>query len=184
MAIDSFVRGREIARLYDGSLREDLDEIAPYLPRSLGSVLDIGCGVAGIDALLAQRYPKAKFHLLDKSAIEKPMYGYQSRGEIYNSLAAAKELMLANEVSAEQIAISDADDAFPSGRFDLIVSLISWCFHYPPSTYINEVKRVARHIILDVRKGTAAREELEASFGPAKIISETSTKERLFLNVV
>ena len=65
---------------------------------------------------------------------------------------------------------------------DLVISLISWGFHYPVAVYADQVREILRpggRVILDVRKGTDGREQLEARFPRVLQISETRKKERL-----
>jgi hypothetical protein len=47
------------------SLVGDFEQITPYLPEKVNSILDIGCGLGGIDILLKQRFPEAHLSLLD-----------------------------------------------------------------------------------------------------------------------
>jgi len=68
------------------------------------------------------------------------------------------------------------------GTVDLVVSLISWGFHYPVPVYLDQVRALLRpggRVILDVRKETDGRAQLEARFPGVTTISETRKKERV-----
>jgi hypothetical protein len=50
---------------------------------------------------------------------------------------------------------------------DLVISTISWGFHYPISLYVESVARIMSNggvLLVDIRKGTDGLEELERQF--------------------
>ncbi len=71
-------------------------------------------------------------------------------------------------------------DGFPGTQsFDLVISLISWGFHYPVSTYARPVYgALAPHgvLILDVRRGTAGKDELAELFGQSPTLLQVTEK--------
>ena len=114
-------------------MRLEYSTIKNYLPSGAKTILDIGCGVAGIDILLYRHYSNSvdTLLLLDKEGISKEIYyDYHGTSAFYNSLAVAKEFLIANGVPPTKIIASDVDaDGFPKGNvFDIILSLISWGF--------------------------------------------------------
>ncbi len=174
-------RKENIAAGFLQTLQADFNEISTLLPLSAHRILDIGCGIAGIDILLYDRYrsESPQLFLLDKTNVEPSVfYDFHAKGAFYNSLAAATQTLSVNGVPAANIQTFEArDDNRIEARpgFDLILSLISWGFHYPVGTYLNEVVRVLGpegRLILDVRKGTDGLEQLRSRFKVVQTISE------------
>ena len=67
-------------------------------------------------------------------------------------------------------------------KVDLILSLMSWGFHYPVSTYLQSVYNTFRDggiVILDIRKGTEGRNIIDKQFGNSMIIQNFSKYERV-----
>ena len=67
------LHGQSIATHYSRQLEDELAIIAPHLPGKIRSVLDIGCGVGGVDVALHRHLSllgeTPEFHLLDKDGI-------------------------------------------------------------------------------------------------------------------
>jgi SAM-dependent methyltransferase len=172
-----------IKALYADDMRREFRSIQAFLPRTCASILDIGCGVAGIDVLLNHHFKEEQptFYLLDKTHVEDSVfYGFHSRGAFYNSLVAAKALMLANEISAQSVHLLEANDqhAIPlDGRVELVISLISWGFHYPIQTYLDQVFALLAKggtMIIDVRKQTEGLDTLGKRFAKVDVILDKS----------
>lgn len=143
---------------YSNHISSDYDEIKAYLPESCHSIVDIGCGAAGIDIFLYHHYENPHIHLFDKTQVsDKVYYGFRNEGAFYNSLDIAKKVLVDNDVSSEFIHIHSVDDNkldLNDNSVDFVISLFSWCFHYPVETYIHEVKRILKDdgiVIVDVR---------------------------------
>ena len=162
--------------------------IRDYVPARAAAILDIGCGVAGIDVAVARHYAPAMpdIFLLDKSATESSVYyGFESSGAFYNSLEVARTVLVSNGIDAERVHLREATatNAIEIDRpVDLVVSLISWGFHYPVETYLDRVHELLAGdgtLILDVRKGTGGRERLEARFPRIEIIVDEPKFERI-----
>lgn len=134
----------------------DMALIRPFLPGNARHILDIGCGIAAIDARLLQVYPDAEFWLLDKTALDV-RYGKEAEHAFYNDMRAAYRLMGQNGARPEQIHLLDAGDDYSiaaTARIDLAVSLFSWGWHYPIGTYVEaaaEAMRAGGVLIADVR---------------------------------
>lgn len=167
-----------VKQAFSEDITQEYNKIKPYLPPSATSILDIGCGVAGIDIFVSRHYEnKADIVLLDKSIIDKKLYyGYEAKGCFYNSLLVAKNLLVDNGVDPKKIHLLEptGDNKIEwEGTFDIIISLLSWGFHYPVSTYLNQVyENLSRKgiAILDVRKNTGGKEEIEYKFGNSQVI--------------
>ena len=161
--------------------------IAPHLPPTIHRSLDVGAGLAGIDAFLSYRSGHtSEIHLLDKDGIEdKPKVGWHNTVDefgAYNSRAGARRVLLRARVPVKNIFFHTPED-FPTIQFDLVVSFLSWGFHYPASTYARQVFNVlvpGGKLILDLRKGqdTACLSELFGSSG--KIFEGQKHERRIF----
>ena len=117
-------------------------------------VVDIGCGLAvyhlKIDAFYRGR---VEHYLVDRSANEvgqKRDFGYSKTKELafYNSLECAASILAANGVAAERLRPVNASETalrvLRDGSADVVMSLLSWGYHYPISTYAAEAFRVLR----------------------------------------
>jgi len=164
-----------IKRLFSEDMEREYESIKKYLPENPSLVLDIGCGVAGIDVMLAHHYDKAgkkiDLYLLDKTELNKKVfYGLEKTAAYYNSLEIARDLLILNKVEKQNIHTQEATGhpIFPGKKFDLIISLVSWGFHYPVETYLDEVYEKLSPdgtLIIDIRKGTNGEKIIEKKFG-------------------
>lgn len=116
---------------YVAVIEKNYSFIEPHLPASVDSILDIGCGMGGIDVYLRKRYPLARIELLDGDGDES-RNGFNKRLGAFNRRSATEAFLYANRVS-----ISGWHDIDTKERldFDLVISLASWGYHYPISTY-------------------------------------------------
>lgn len=132
---------------YTEQMEADFERIKPFLPEKVDAIVDIGCGVGGIDVLLAKHYKKAKLFLMDGDG-DNPTYGFGDC-DFYNSSEVTSEVMKSNGVrDFEMIPIGDIPEC------DLIISLYSWGYHYPVDTYIKDaVIKCKDRVILDIFKG-------------------------------
>lgn len=186
IALESAWRGGAVRRAFNRDMAREYAEIRPHLPRRAVAVLDIGCGVGGIDVLLYRHYGTPRLYLADRTETSGQVYyGFQEKGAFYNSLDATRRLLVANGVPEPVLRFREVGSEcrldVPE-PLDLVISLISWGFHYPVKVYADQVRALLRpggRVILDVRKGTDGRAELEARFPRVLKISETRKKERL-----
>jgi SAM-dependent methyltransferase len=168
--IESRIRPESsIVQSYLNDMEKEYLMLKDRLPHTATQILDIGCGLAGIDIYLHRHFPESKIFLLDKTGQSKNLhYGLESEASFYNSLRLAHELIERKGVPAECVVEIDIDkDKFPQEKFDLIISLLSWGFHYPVSTYLDEVKRSLAPggmLIIDVRKSSDGEEILRKNF--------------------
>lgn len=175
---EAFVRdyARQDHTRIDKRYFQDMEAIAacllPHIPPDTRSVLDIGCGIAGLDLFLYKALEDPDLLLLDKTEIEKKVwYMFEAQGAFYNSLELARETLTTNGVPDAKITTIDApgDGVIPlePGSVDLVVSTISWGFHYPVDTYVASVRTILSKtgaLILDVRKDTGGEAALERHF--------------------
>ncbi len=191
-AVARFARQREgsVHSQYAVDMEQEYRTIAASLPETCASILDIGCGMAGIDLFLHRHYDalnqSPRLCLLDKTAVEsKVYYGFKGSGAFYNSLDLARQLLIQNGVPAGRVTTIEVPD---SGSVDLpkpcdlVLSLISWGFHYPVEVYRDAVADALSEsgvLILDVRTGTDGRESLAERFGRIESIVQTEKYDRL-----
>lgn len=165
----------------------EAEMLLPHIPRPCKCLLDIGAGVAGVDACLSSLLDhRVDLYLLDKTLTEERVYyHFQPRGSFYNSLDVARELLISNGVPTERIHLKEVVETnalldVPS--LDAVISLLSWGFHYPVDMYLAQVFALLRPggvLILDVRKNTDGEARLIETFGSAQTIFETERSRRL-----
>ncbi len=173
------LRRRAISASYSRMIHDDFAMIRPHLPPRVEHMLDIGCGIAGLDVVLYHHYrnnPGLKITLLDHTDPRTiPHYGFRERGEFYNALEVSTAVLLHNDVPTSVFQTLDAADGeFPAGPLDLVVSIASWGFHYPISTYLERVHAALApggRVVLDVRRGHSQIEELANSFAEVEPIA-------------
>ena len=177
-ALDELRGNREEwERAYAESLRQDLLDVQPHLP--VGSVLDIGSGLGGIDVLIDRASGGGvRVCLLD--GVDDPPRMRLHR-ETFNDMQVAMDFLRINGVL-------DSTWTPPSRpraqTFDLIISFGSWCFHYPPETYLEFVKLCCipgeTAIILDVRRSKAAwAMQLSSAFKKIEVIRSGRKYDRI-----
>jgi hypothetical protein len=154
-------------------------EIAPYLPAEVEAVLDIGCGVAGIDVHLHRRYPDATIYLLDRTerAARIP-YGYGDPS-FYNSLAAAGELLEENGVPGDRVRTIQAPGNDPLPEVGLVASLLAWGFHFPVMEYRDRLRLAPGAVaVLDLRCGTDGAAAMTERFELVATLRADDKRER------
>jgi len=182
-----FFYGPEIKREYNKDIEFEYSTIKDYLLEDAKSVLDIGCGVAGIDVLISKHYSNnINIFLIDKTYTNKKIYyGFKRKASFYNSLDISKNVLELNGVSSDNIFIQEANDDNSidfKESFDIVISLISWGFHYPVFTYLDSVYDKLNQngiLIIDVKKLTGGEKEIEKKFGNYKVIFENKEMIRV-----
>lgn len=157
----------QLGTMFSALIEYDMALIRPWLPQEVTKVLDIGSGVAGIDARLHGLYPDAHFYLLDGSDVNV-QYGTETEHNLYNSQTAAQRLMAKNGVPSEQVHLLGVtpDYTIDGDGFDLVLSLFSWGWHYPLGAYAEAVAAATvpgALLIVDVRNHEG-EEKLEDAF--------------------
>lgn len=137
---------------YEKSLARDFETLRPWLPEACGAVLDIGSGLGGIDVLLYRHYDWLEICLLDGEC-DPPVMNLHR--ETFNDMLVAADFLAKNGVDPDSALSCLRPGATRAGnRFDLVISLGSWCFHYPPATYLELVRECLKPggvLIVDVR---------------------------------
>lgn len=128
---------------YAKDVEADFLMIEPHLPERVDSILDIGCGLAGLDVFLKRKYPLAHLSLLDSDG-EDPVYGWGETNNPYGSRKLADAMLDANGFKADRWLNAGTTEKL---KADLVVSTIAWGFHFPLSSY-----EVEGYCIADLRK--------------------------------
>lgn len=165
----------DIKEAYSAEIAAEFAELEPYLPLAAVAVLDVGSGMAGIDVLFWRKY-RARLFLLDGTGETDVRAGFQPEMRPYNSMPVARRLLEENGVPREEIS-----EGWPF-RCHVAVSLLSWGFHYPVSTYLPMVTRVllpGGRLILDVRKGTDGLKALENDFDHVGTVRSGKKADRI-----
>jgi len=158
---------RRLDLMYSEIIEYDLATMKRWLPQRVESVLDIGCGIAAIDARLHGIYPDADFYLLDKTALNV-QYGEATEQVFYTSLQTALRMMVNNGVPVKQVHLLEAADDYTipfDTKVDLALSLFAWGWHFSLGTYAEEVVRLVRPdglLIVDVRNNEGEEILLES----------------------
>lgn len=158
--------------LYERSTRAIYENLRAWLPPRCGNILDIGAGLGGIDVMLSRHYEhNVHVTLMDIDGIsEKKKIGWHTQVEKfghYTSFEAAHDFLVENGLPESHITFRDARLGVPAGPFDVIVSLLSWGFHYPVETYADGAYAALAFggsLIIDIRKGTGGDEKLAEIF--------------------
>ena len=164
---------KDVVKEFIADIENDFNQIKPFLPAEALDILDIGCGVGGIDVLLAKFYGCPMLDLLD-SNIETPLYyGYKKEAACYNSFEATADLMESNGIFAFNLI--DKNDGVPEKEYDIVISLLSMGYHYPIDTY----KFKTKCFIADVREGTDGLEKLLNAYPVVNVIAEQNKAQRV-----
>ena len=153
-----------------------------YLPEKCNSILDIGCGIGGIDVILYHHFGNPALYLLDNSKVSSQiLYGFDRGESFYNSFQATKDLMDANAV--KNYMLIDSSEELPDLKnIDLVLSILSWGYHYPIGTYLSYVDSVLSEngtLIMDIREWTDGVEEVKQVFPFVKEVSHYNKSKRI-----
>ena len=139
--------------------------------------------MSGIDVFLSGTYDHIpKITLLDKNGVSDTINaGFNETADKfanYHDFSLAKNLLMLNGVPEKNIITCDIQEqSFPETNFDIVISLLSWGFHYPISTY-EPVMANGGVIICDVRKGTDGLNRL-SKMGTVRIVHDSKKYVRV-----
>jgi hypothetical protein len=175
---------KDVVKEFIADIENDFMQIKPFLPAEALDILDIGCGVGGIDVLLNEHYKgDCRFVLLD-SDVETPLfYGYKKEAACYNSFEATADLMSSNGVLLFNLIgknealfnWTDKNIGVPEKEYDIVISLLSMGYHYPIDTYEFKTKC----FIADIREGTDGLEKLLNTYPVVNVIAEQNKAQRV-----
>lgn len=175
---------------YGEELHGTYATFAPLLPRVEGRqarILDIGCGMAGIDVFLYRHYqPSPLILLADKQGVaEQIVCGFQPSKEAfshYHDFTLAQQLLEMNGVDLQQVVPLDLNEqGLPTTPSDVVISLLSWGFHYPIADY-QPVVAPGGVIIAECRKGTDGEKQL-ARYGRCTVVCHAEKYRRVVCQV-
>lgn len=151
----------EVKRRYAAHVAEDFAGMEPHLPPvdRVRTILEVGCGMAALQVFMKQRYPDARLELLDGDTVTKEGGGgYDNKPDVYNSRKHTELLLGANGVAVARWHELNTKELLEA---DLIISMASWGYHYPLSTY-----RAKGFAIIDLRRGPEPRRGKVVFEGP------------------
>jgi len=195
-----------VAKQYERTMELEASALDPYFTAdTMNHVLEIGPGMGVFSALLYRKY-RPSLYLIDGGAGDNPDYeetiGWRDANptpcadieamktflyendisdfEVLELLQSGEFRMIRNDkAELDTIAL---DDAWAGSKFDLVVSLRSWCWHYDADLYLDfVVNRCVPHhtlLLVDVRRDHGQSEKLAEHFSLVKEIEtpETSWK--------
>jgi SAM-dependent methyltransferase len=164
-------------QVYERLVGGDLAMITRSVPKA-SSVLDIGSGLGGIDILLSRAWD-CKVALMD-GVNDEPILVRHAKS--FSNKAVALAYFRANGVKKPDYV--DPNHRHPVAA-DLVISLGSWCFHYPPSVYLDYVLHDCtgvQHMVVDLRtKHPEWRAQLLEHFEIVDNLLPTAKLDRLVL---
>lgn len=132
----------------------EYEMIKPFLGPECKSILDIGCGLCGIDIYLSEHFNSPELHLFDRNyKSDKVLYGFERGESFYNSFEAAEKLLEANDI--KNYKFYSTENGFPEVEVDVIISLFSWGYHYSVTTYLDLAYKALKsggRLIMDIRE--------------------------------
>lgn len=171
--IDTLLFSKAILKSYRLAVHHDWRLLLPIIPRKAKTILDIGCGIGGIHKFIFQTYQKQvrlKIYLADYNLVsEKIYYGFNLKAASYCSFDATRSYLAHVRIPEKCFQFIDLNkETLPSNvMFDLIISLLSWGFHYPVDTYLGYVlEHLSPNgtVIIDCRRKTSGLDILKHHF--------------------
>lgn len=165
-------------KAYQKSLMEIFSSIHPVLPARCRSVLDIGGGLGGVDLHLVAHYG-ADTEIVVLDGLDCPPR-VVLHCEPFNNAEVTIDFHKKNGNDNIEVVFPAPN---PPRKFDLIVSFAAYCFHIPPSEYMEVVKQSMHEdtvLIFDVRRMLRHYvEQLIVEFGKPIVLKKTDKLVRL-----
>lgn len=159
---------------YNRRLNETFRSIKPFLPPDCRSILDIGSGLGGINALINNHYQGGVHVCLLDGEKDPPIMRAHRR--TFNNMEVAKDFLWKNGVYNFSYFTPSLGEC---RSFDLITSYRSWCFHYPPYVYLEFVRACCHAdtiLIIDLRRGMQSwHDEL---CGPFRVVGAVHASQK------
>lgn len=167
-------------RAYHTELQKTVDQIRTWCPHYPRTILDIGCGLGVVDMVMMKDVGSYCV-LVDGEDGDGVARKYD---QPFGSREVVSEFMDDNQVPTSLWEYRNPEQLEDRGLpiFELVVSLRSWCFHYPPEVYLWFVqKHVApgTKIILDVRRSRNWRDRLNAIWRDNYILEQHEKMDRI-----
>lgn len=142
--------------------RKQVEDLAIHLAwRRVDRLLDVGCGLAVVDVLLARQYGVRELFLVDGAEPGERHCEHRDDSQPWNDVAVAVEFVRVNAPPS----LRHLSGVWPEEPVDAVLSLKSWGFHYPVRTYAGAVTRLTRPgglLVVDLHR-PGARAEIEGA---------------------
>jgi SAM-dependent methyltransferase len=130
----------------------DARELSPLLQAHFDSILDIGCGGAWVDVLLAKKHGIKTVHLIDGDGTAEKIHGFRADTQAWADV----QIGAANvrEHTQAEVFTHKPHPATRVPPVDVVISLKSWGHHYPVDRYIDLVNACLRPggiLVIDAR---------------------------------
>lgn len=140
-------------------------------------ILDIGSGIGCVDLLYAKR-TGAHVIMVDGDQDTGVMI---NQDQTFCSEQAVREFFLENDIPLAQFAYMTPTTLVPMPR-DFIISLRSWCYHYPPDFYLPFVLKCissgGAKLVIDIRRDRPEwREQLRSCFTETVVLESRSDRK-------
>lgn len=167
---------RMLSEEYFRLMQQEFATIKAGLSTNTRHLLDIGAGLGGIHLFThAHTSGQVHLHLLDHDAVDPVMrYGYRQTTEAYNSVSESRRYLTAGGIPAESLTYWNAGSVDNISqlrnvpfKFDAVISLKSWCFHYPAAMYLELVSAILAPngvLIVDIRHDTKQEADFQLRF--------------------
>ena len=140
---------------YSNDMSCEFNSILPFLPKKINQIIDIGCGLGGIDILLSRHFNNPLIYMIDKNKIsDKIIYGFTNEKSFYNNFEILNKIMEMNKI--DNYHLIDSDNFKVIKDTDLIISFLACGFHFPLSVYFEKIFNSLNDkgvFICDIRKG-------------------------------
>ena len=181
----NYFQNQDLEKITEELFLKELNTFKNFLPNSVNTIMDIGCGLGIINIYLNKFFEKKPiFFLLDKNRIDRKIkYGFSLNYESYNDLNETKNILLENEIDSACVHLFDVERKFQiNKKIDLVISLKSMGYHYPINSYIELFRNCCTKntvFIYDIGENQYDENYLKTIFDDVKIIYEENTNNVL-----
>ena len=181
----NYFQNQDLEKITEELFLKELNTFKNFLPNSVNTIMDIGCGLGIINIYLNKFFEKKPiFFLLDKNRIDRKIkYGFSINYESYNDLNETKNILLGNEIDSDCIYLFDVEKQFQiNKKIDLVISLKSMGYHYPINSYIELFRNCCTKntvFIYDIGENQYDENYIKTIFDDVKIIYEENTNNVL-----
>lgn len=146
---------------YAERVQREFSDMKFWMPQRCHSLLNIGSGFAGIDALLVRHFHYQNVHLVDGDGSRSRSVGFHANLLPWNDVRIGAQFLMENANCL--VTMSIVPPCPEPWKADLIISLKSWGHHYPVREYLQLAQKSLNDggvIIMDIRKGTNGVEDM------------------------
>lgn len=169
---------QDIKKAYNEECETELQNIVKALGgKDIKSIMDIGCGMAGVSIKLYKYYNANRLYLIDKNETsEQVRYGFFEGDCFYNSFEVLRKIVEMNCINNAHFILPD-NDFSKIENIDLIFSSLACGFHFPVYYYIGRIVDCINKdgvFICDIRK-TIYEQEIKTVKNNFRHVSEIYT---------